>query len=180
MPRRCAGYYPQCCQVYSMLTLGIDPGTAITGYGLVEGRGDDLALVECGVITTPAGEPLPRRLHALYLGLTRVIEQYNPASSAVEELFFARNARTALAVGQARGVVLLAMTAAGLPVFEYTPLQVKQAVTGYGRADKAQVQAMVRVLLGVRTIPQPDDAADALAIAICHLQTITLRQKLGV
>jgi len=162
-----------------MLTLGIDPGTAITGYGLVEGRGDRLELVGCGVIRTPAGEPLPHRLHSLYRGLASIIEEYHPAQSAVEELFFARNARTALAVGQARGVVLLAMTAAGLPVYEYTPLQVKQAITGYGRAEKAQVQAMVTALLGLASVPEPDDAADALAIAMCHLQTVALRQKLG-
>jgi crossover junction endodeoxyribonuclease RuvC len=163
-----------------MLTPGIDPGTAITGYGLVEGRGDRLTLVECGIITTPAGEPLPRRLYTLHAGLARLLEQHHPESAAVEQLFFARNARTALAVGQARGVVLLTLTQANLPVFEYTPLQVKQAVTGYGRAEKQQVQQMVRVLLGLSAIPQPDDAADALGIAICHLQTITLREKLGI
>lgn len=162
-----------------MLTLGIDPGTAITGYGLVEGSGERLQLVACGVIRTATGEPLPVRLHTLYAQLGRIIDQYQPVSSAVEELFFARNARTALAVGQARGVVLLSLTAAGLPVYEYTPLQVKQAITGYGRADKAQVQAMVGVLLGLAAVPQPDDAADALAVAMCHLQTIALRQKLG-
>ena len=163
-----------------MLTLGIDPGTAITGYGLVEGKGDRLTLVECGIITTPAGDPLPRRLQAIYAGLTSLVQQHHPADAAIEELFFSRNARTALAVGHARGVAMLAVTMLGLPVFEYTPLQVKQAVTGYGRADKAQVQAMVRVLLGLAAIPQPDDAADAVATAICHLQTITLRQKLGI
>jgi crossover junction endodeoxyribonuclease RuvC len=163
-----------------MRTLGIDPGTAITGYGLVEGRGDRLTLVECGTITTPAGDPLPRRLQALYNGLTQLIQQHHPDDTAIEQLFFARNARTALVVGHARGVCLLAATTFGLPIYEYTPLQVKQAVTGYGRADKAQVQAMVRVLLNLSTIPQPDDAADAAAIAICHLQTITLRQKLGI
>ncbi len=163
-----------------MRTLGIDPGTAITGYGLVEGRGDRLTLVECGTITTPAGDPLPRRLQALYNGLTQLIQQHQPDDAAIEELFFARNARTALVVGHARGVCLLAAETAGLPIYEYTPLQVKQAVTGYGRADKAQVQAMVRVLLNLSTILQPDDAADAAATAICHLQTITLRQKLGI
>ncbi len=164
----------------TMLTIGIDPGTATTGYGLIQGRGDRLTLVEYGVVTTPAGDPLPRRLHVLHAGITRLIEQHHPDCAAVEELFFARNARTALAVGHARGVILLALTALGLPIFEYTPLQVKQAVTGYGRADKTQVQAMVRVLLGLSTIPQPDDAADALAVAICHQQTIGLRQKLGI
>ena len=163
-----------------MLTLGIDPGTATTGYGLVEGRSDRLTLVECGILTTPAGEPLPRRLYAIYNGLAGLIERYHPESVAVEELFFANNARTALAVGQARGVILLAITMAGLPVAEYTPLQVKMAVAGYGRAEKAQVQGMVRVLLGLDAVPQPDDAADAVAIAICHLQTYKLQQKLGI
>ena len=163
-----------------MLTLGIDPGTAITGYGLVEGRGDRLSLVECGVITTPAGVPLPRRLQDIYSGLTQLIQLHRPDSAAVEELFFSANARTALAVGQARGVILLSAAMLGVPVFEYTPLQVKQAVTGYGRADKAQVQAMVRVLLAIDTVPRPDDAADAVAVAICHLQSFALRQKLGM
>jgi crossover junction endodeoxyribonuclease RuvC len=164
----------------SMLTLGIDPGTAITGYGLVEGRGDRLTLVDYGVITTPAGEPLPLRLQDIHSGLTKLVQQYRPDSAAVEELFFSTNARTALAVGQARGVALLSVSMLGVPVFEYTPLQVKQAVTGYGRADKAQVQAMVRVLLALDAVPRPDDAADAVAVAICHLQSFVLRQKLGI
>lgn len=163
-----------------MLTLGIDPGTATTGYGFVEGRGDRLTLVECGILSTPAGEPLPRRLQQIYGGLTRLIEERRPESVAVEELFFSRNARTALAVGHARGVTLLAATMLGLPVYEYTPLQVKQAVTGYGRADKAQVQGMVRVLLRLAAAPEPDDAADAVAIAICHLQSYAISQKLGL
>jgi len=161
-------------------TLGIDPGTAITGYGFVEGRGDRLTLVECGVMTTAAGTPLPRRLQDIYSGLTQLIQTHKPDDAAVEEIFFSRNARTALAVGHARGVVLLALSMQGIPVFEYTPLQVKQSVTGYGRADKAQVQSMVRVLLGLDVIPQPDDAADALAVAICHLHSATLQQKLGI
>ena len=163
-----------------MLTLGIDPGTAITGYGFVEGRGDRLALVECGILTTPAGDPLPRRLQSIYTGISRLIQDKRPDDAAVEEIFFSSNARTAMAVGQARGVVLLALTMAGLPIHEYTPLQVKQAVTGYGRADKAQVQAMVRVLLGLDAVPKPDDAADAVAVAICHLQSYVLRQRLGI
>ena len=163
-----------------MLTLGIDPGTATTGYGLVEGRGDRLTLVECGILTTPAGEPLPRRLQEIYAGLTRLVQEKRPDNAAVEELFFSQNARTALAVGHARGVTLLAVTMMGVPVFEYTPLQVIQAVTGYGRASKAQVQSMVRVLLRLDAVPQPDDAADAFAIAICHLHSFNLRQKLGI
>ncbi len=151
------------------LVLGIDPGTAITGYGLVHGEREALSLVEYGTITTPAGEPLAARLVLLYRGLLDLIERHRPDAVAVEELFFAHNARTALAVGQARGVVLLAAANAGLPVYEYTPLQVKQVLTGYGRAEKAQVQRMVRWLLHLDHIPQSDDAADALAVAICHL-----------
>jgi len=152
------------------LVLGIDPGTAITGYGLVRGEGEALVLVEYGTVTTPAGEPLAARLVMLYRGLLELITQHRPDAVAVEELFFAQNTRTALAVGQARGVVLLAAANAGLPVHEYTPLQVKQALTGYGRAAKAQVQQMVRWLLHLEQSPQPDDAADALAVAICHLR----------
>lgn len=163
-----------------MLTLGIDPGTAITGYGFVEGRGDRLTLVECGVITTAVGEPLPRRLHSIFSSLTQLIQTHQPDNAAVEELFFSRNARTALAVGHARGVALLAVSIQGIPVFEYTPLQVKQSVTGYGRAGKSQVQSMVRVLLGLDALPQPDDAADAVAVAICHLHSASLQQKLGL
>jgi crossover junction endodeoxyribonuclease RuvC len=152
------------------LVLGIDPGTAITGYGLVRGEREALSLVEYGTITTPAGEPLAARLVMLYQRLLELIAQQHPDAVAVEELFFAQNTRTALAVGQARGVVLLAAANAGLPVHEYTPLQVKQSLTGYGRAKKAQVQRMVRWLLHLEQIPQPDDAADALAVAICHLR----------
>jgi crossover junction endodeoxyribonuclease RuvC len=152
-----------------VLVLGIDPGTAITGYGLVEeddaGR---LSLVDCGVIRTPAGEPLPTRLRSIFHALNALIQQYRPAAMAVEELFFSNNARTAFAVGQARGVCLLAGAEAGVRTYEYTPLQVKQAVVGYGRASKEQVQEMVRMLLELDVVPQPDDAADAVAIAICH------------
>ncbi|HID86461.1 MAG TPA: crossover junction endodeoxyribonuclease RuvC [Anaerolineae bacterium] len=161
-----------------MLILGIDPGTAITGYGLVAGDGDELALVGYGVITTPSGSPLPQRLRTLYRELTDLIARYRPTAVAIEELFFSRNVRTALAVGRARGIALLAAAEAGLPVHEYTPLQVKQAVVGYGRATKDQVQQMVRVLLGLDVVPQPDDAADAIAVAICHLHSHRLATML--
>lgn len=157
-----------------MLVLGIDPGTAITGYGLVRSADDELTLVDYGAITTSANSPLPQRLQALHQGLTELISHHQPTAVAVEELFFSRNVRTALAVGQARGIVLLAAADAGLPVHEYTPLQVKQAVVGYGRATKDQVQQMVRMLLGLDFVPQPDDAADAIAVAICHLHSIRL------
>ena len=154
-----------------MLVLGIDPGTAITGYGLVREAGDQLQAVAYGAITTPSDWALPQRLRKIYGDLTVLIREYSPTESAVEQLFFSRNVKTALAVGQARGVVLLAMADGGLPVHEYTPLQVKQSVVGYGRAEKAQVQELVKLLLGLEAVPQPDDAADALAVAICHLHS---------
>lgn len=151
------------------LTLGIDPGTASTGYGLVEERDGELRLVACGVISTTPETPMPQRLRSIHDDLTGLIARYQPSQLAVEELFFSRNARTALAVGQARGVVLLAAAEAGLPVGEYTPLEVKQAIVGYGRAQKAQVQRMICLILNLAAVPQPDDATDALAVAVCHL-----------
>jgi crossover junction endodeoxyribonuclease RuvC len=127
--------------------------------------------VDCGVITTPSTEPLPKRLQAIYAGLTDVIGRHQPETAAVEELFFSRNVRTALSVGHARGVALLALADAELPVHEYKPLEVKQAITGYGAADKHQVQEMVRMLLHLDHLPQPDDAADAVAVAVCHIHS---------
>lgn len=156
------------------LVLGIDPGTAITGYGLVE-QGDDLRLIDAGAILTPAGTPLAQRLLTIHDQLSRLISMHRPAAVAVEELFFSKNVRTAMSVGQARGVVLLAAAQAGLPVYHYKPTEVKLAVTGYGGADKPQVQEMVRLLLGMPSTPKPDDVADAIAIAICHLQSAHLR-----
>jgi len=154
------------------LALGIDPGTATTGYGLVKQLPDGgLQAVAFGVLTTPKDAPAPRRLVLLYQQLSEILLLHRPQTSAVEKLFFQRNVSTALAVGQARGVPLLALAQAGLEVAEYTPNEVKQAVAGYGSADKRQVQEMVRVLLSLPEIPKPDDAADALAIAICHLNT---------
>jgi crossover junction endodeoxyribonuclease RuvC len=154
-----------------VVVLGVDPGTAITGYGFIREDEDALRAIACGAITTPNDWPLPRRLAALHAELGRLIVLHRPASAAVEQLFFSRNARSALAVGHARGVILLALAQAGVPVVEYTPLEVKQAVAGYGRADKKQMQEMVRVLMGLPDIPRPDDVADALAVAICHLHT---------
>jgi len=156
-----------------MLVLGVDPGTAITGYGLVRQvpEGDQLEAVAYGAITTPSDWAMPERLQRIYRDLTALIREHHPTEAAVEQLFFSRNVKTALAVGQARGVILLALAEGGLPVHEYTPLQVKQSVVGYGRAEKAQVQELVRLLLGLDAVPQPDDAADALAIAICHLHS---------
>ncbi len=156
-----------------MLVIGIDPGTATTGYGFVrESEDGNLSAVDYGVISTPANQEMPERLLELFHQLNQLILLHRPDSGAVEKLFFQRNVRTALSVGQGRGVVLLSMAQAQLPVAEYTPLEVKQAVVGYGGAEKSQVQQMVRALLGLPDIPRPDDAADALAIAICHLHSV--------
>lgn len=151
-----------------MIILGIDPGFAITGYGIVKYEGNKFSVIDYGAVTTPAGMEMPKRLLELSEGLEKVIEKFRPDFISVEELFFNKNIKTALNVGHGRGVVLLTAAKSGIPVFEYTPLQVKQAVVGYGRAEKAQVQQMVKVLLNLPAIPKPDDVADALAIAICH------------
>jgi len=163
-----------------MLVIGIDPGTATTGYGLIqENESGDLSLVDYGAILTSPDRPMSWRLLQLYRSLEELIDLHRPDCGAVEKLFFARNVRTALSVGQARGVVLLALARAGIPLAEYTPLEIKQAVAGYGSAEKLQVQQMVRALLGLVEVPQPDDAADALAVAICHLHSSRMRSLTG-
>lgn len=155
-----------------MLALGIDPGTATTGYGLVRLEPDgSLLAVKYGVITTPKNTPAAERLVILYDQLQDLLREHKPETAAVEKLFFQRNITTAIAVGQARGVMLLSLAQAGLEVSEYTPNEIKQAVAGYGSAGKRQMQEMVRVLLELEFIPKPDDAADALAVAICHLHS---------
>ena len=154
------------------LALGIDPGTATTGYGLVRLEQDGgLLAVKYGVITTPKNTPPADRLVMLYDQMQELLREHKPDTAAVEKLFFQRNITTAIAVGQARGVMLLSLAQAGLEVFEYTPNEIKQAVAGYGAAGKRQMQEMVRVLLALESIPKPDDAADALAVAITHLNT---------
>lgn len=154
------------------LALGIDPGTATTGYGLVRLMSDgELVAVSYGVISTPKESTPAARLEMLFDDLDKLLKKHRPDTVAVEKLFFQSNVKTALAVGQARGVIMLCLQKAGLEAFEYTPNEVKQAVAGYGGADKRQVQDMVRVLLQLDEIPKPDDAADALAIAITHLNT---------
>ena len=158
-----------------MRVIGIDPGTAITGWGVVEGDGNDLQAIAYGVVTTPAGTPLPQRLQVIYRELTELLARWQPESSAIEELFFSKNAKTALAVGHGRGAAMLALADAGLSIVEYKPLEVKQALTGHGGADKYQMQQMVKLLLELDDIPRPDDAADALAVAICHLHSVRLR-----
>lgn len=151
-----------------MIILGVDPGTAITGYGIIQSDGQELGLIDYGAITTPADWPPARRLERIYEELTTLISKYRPTDAVVEKLFFSKNVRTALSVGQARGVALLAASRGGLAIHEYTPSEIKQAVVGYGRAEKMQIQQMVKMLLQLDTVPQPDDAADALAVAICH------------
>ena len=150
-----------------MIVLGIDPGTAATGYGVVERTGSRLRAVDYGCLETLPTQELPRRLLEIHQAVTELILTHRPALLGVERLFFNRNVQTAFAVGQARGVVLLAAAENDLPVFEYGPHEVKLAVTGYGRAGKEQVQRMVQMVLGMPTLPRPDDAADALAVAIC-------------
>lgn len=151
-----------------MIILGIDPGIATVGTGVVRYEGNRFAVLDYGIISTPAGTDLQSRLQMIYHGVCDMIEKYKPDAVAVEELFFNTNVKTAIAVGHGRGVILLACAECHVPAFEYTPLQVKQGVVGYGRADKNQVQQMIRVFLNLKSIPKPDDAADALAIAVCH------------
>ena len=153
-----------------MIVLGIDPGYAIVGWGVVEARGASFRPIACGDISTPAKTSLSSRLKTIYDEMHRIIDKYQPEQMAIEELFFNTNITTGIKVAEARGVILLAAEEAGLPIFEYTPLQVKQAVVGYGLAEKKQVIAMVTSLLHLRTPPKPDDTADALAIALCHGQ----------
>ena len=162
-----------------MFVLGIDPGTASTGYGLVHSSGARLQAVEHGVIATRAGIPLEIRLATIHARVAELLESHQPAAVAIEELYFGANARTAFAVGQARGVILLAAGQRSIPVRSYTPQQVKGAVCGQGRADKDQVGKMVARLLGLAAIPTPDHAADALAVAICELNRAPLARALA-
>ena len=156
-----------------MRILGIDPGVATIGFGLVEAQRSAVRLLQYGVITTPAGLPLSARLFQISQDLSQLLGQFRPDEAAVEELFFSKNITTGIAVAHGRGVILLEAERAGVPVYEYTPMQVKQAVAGYGGADKRQVMLMTQRLLKMKNIPRPDDAADALAIAICHGRSAT-------
>lgn len=157
-----------------MRILGIDPGTGILGFGIIEMNKGKAQLVDAGVIRTPVREDDAVRLQTIYEELTDIIADTKPLIMSVEKLFFAQNVTTAMTVSQARGVVLLCGKLAGLQIFEYTPLQIKQALTGYGRAEKKQIQEMVRVILQLKEVPKPDDCADALAAAICHSMTSQL------
>ncbi|HHU62950.1 MAG TPA: crossover junction endodeoxyribonuclease RuvC [Clostridiales bacterium] len=151
-----------------MVILGIDPGIAIMGYGIIEYKHDDFNVLDYGCVRTDSSLNTAKRLEQLYNSILYLVHKYKPEDMAVEELFFNKNAKTAMVIGQARGVCILAGSNCGLKVYEYTPLQVKQGVVGYGRAEKAQVQQMVKTLLKLDSIPKPDDAADALAVAVCH------------
>jgi crossover junction endodeoxyribonuclease RuvC len=160
-----------------MAVIGLDPGSAITGFGILEERADhSLAVIDYGVLRTGPELPQAERLQSIYEQLNQILVLHRPDSGAVENLFFQRNVRTAIAVGQARGVLLLALAQADIPVVEYNPMEIKQAVAGYGKADKQQVQQMVKMLLGLDEIPRPDDAADALAVAICHIHSRKFNQ----
>jgi crossover junction endodeoxyribonuclease RuvC len=162
-----------------VIVLGIDPGTAITGYGIVRSARDRIEAVDYGCFLTAAGVPAGERLRTIHEGVLRLIEAYHPDAIAIEKLFFCRNVTTAMAVGEARGAGLVAAATSDAVICEFTPMQVKQAVTGYGKADKQQVQAMVRTLLGLRETPKPDDVADALASAIAGIHLMETAMKMG-
>lgn len=163
-----------------MRIIGIDPGYAIVGIGVLEYKGNKFKTLEYNAITTPAGMPTVERLKKIYTEMTSYLIKYDPDAVAIEELFFNSNQKTAINVAQARGVLLVSVANANIPIYEYTPLQVKQSVCGYGRADKQQVQHMVKTILGLNAIPKPDDAADALAIAICHAHSSKMNNILGI
>jgi len=156
-----------------MRILGIDPGYGITGFGLVEAGRNQYSLLRCGAITTPAGMDFSARLEIIYEDMRKLLELAKPDAVAIEELFFGQNVTTGIGVAQSRGVILLAIRQAGLQVYQYKPSQVKQAVVGYGNASKHQVQDMTRRLLGLEKMPKPDDAADAIALALCHARSST-------
>ena len=151
-----------------MIILGIDPGYAIVGFGVLEYKNNHFSVIDYGAITTDAGTPFNRRLEYIYDELTVLLEKYRPDAMSIENLFYNSNAKTVIDVSQARGVIMLAAQKCGVPAFEYTPLQVKQSVVGYGRAEKKQVQEMIKRILFLEKVPKPDDTADALALAICH------------
>ena len=153
-----------------MITLGIDPGLALMGYGVISSQNNKISLLECGVITTAADMPFPRRLSIIYDNVKELIEKFSPDCIAFEELFSGKNVKTVIQVAQARGVAMSAAFGTGAELYEYTPMQIKQAVVGYGRAEKKQVQEMLKLLLGMENVIRPDDAADAVACAICHSQ----------
>ena len=159
-----------------MIILGIDPGLATLGYGVIEADNQMRRLVQFGTLTTPAGQPMPQRLRAIFQGMNQLMDTYRPDDVAFEELFFSKNITTGMAVSAARGVALVAVVQRTDNLYEYTPMQIKQAVTGYGGADKHQVQQMVKMLLNMREIARPDDAADALAVALTHANSMNMKK----
>lgn len=158
-----------------MVILGIDPGYAIVGFGVLEAERSQARLLRCGAINTPAGIPLPQRLLQIQEDMNTLILQFRPDAMAIEQLFFNTNVTTAIGVAQARGVILAETAKLGVPIYEYTPSQVKQAVVGYGKAEKRQVMDMTKRILKLSAVPKPDDAADAVAIALCHARSFTSR-----
>jgi crossover junction endodeoxyribonuclease RuvC len=160
-----------------MCILGVDPGTINLGYGVVDGE-EEMRMVDCGVINLPARLPMEERLHSLYNELSKIIVKHKPSEVAIEEPFIGNNAKSAFAIGKAQAIAILAAVTQGLPVYYYSPAKVKQQITSYGQSDKQQVQEMVRVQLGLSELPQPSDAADALAVAMCHIQQRRLNQWL--
>ena len=158
-----------------MRILGIDPGLATMGYGIIESNGDRHRLIQYGVLTTQAGQPTPQRLRSIFTGVQQLMDTFQPEEVAFEELFFSKNITTGMAVSAARGAALVAVAQKTDEIYEYTPMQVKQAVTGHGKADKTQVQQMVKALLGMREIAKPDDAADAIAVAITHANSMRMK-----
>ena len=163
-----------------MVILGIDPGLATLGYGVIEAENDKRRLIQFGTLTTPAGQPMPQRLRAIFQGMNQLMDIYQPDDVAFEELFFSKNITTGMAVSAARGVALVAVVQRTDNLYEYTPMQIKQAVTGYGGADKHQVQQMVRMLLNMKDIARPDDAADALAVALTHANSMNMKKMFKI
>jgi len=163
-----------------MLILGIDPGLAISGYGMIKYSGNKFEVIEYGAVLTDSCEVFPKRLKYIYDSYNSIIDMYKPEAIAIEELFYNKNTKTAMAIAQARGVHILAAVNKNVPLYEYTPLQIKQGIVGYGRAEKRQVQEMVRVILKLKEIPKPDDAADGLAAAICHAHSLKFAERFKI
>ena len=163
-----------------MIILGIDPGLATLGYGVIEADDNRRRLIQFGTLTTPAGQPMPQRLRAIFQGMNQLMDIYQPDDVAFEELFFSKNITTGMAVSAARGVALVAVVQRTDNLYEYTPMQIKQAVTGYGGADKHQVQMMVKMLLNMKEIARPDDAADALAVALTHANSMNMKKMFKI
>ena len=162
-----------------MRVLGVDPGTVVVGYGIIESKDDKIVMLDCGALNTPARTPIGERLSYLYNRLCEIVARYQPDALAVEQPFISKNVSSALAIGKAQAIAILAAANKGIPTHEYTPAQIKQRVANYGASSKEQVQEMVKLQLGLSEVPQPDDAADALATAICHLREVHISNLLA-